>query len=190
MRAAIPPASRAGEGRRPEAYTYPLPYPFQANTGRLRRPLCRGSGRNPPGDLEAGLFRPGSTSPKRERDREAGRMCKPTGREFGPGSGRGSMEGQQKPLKRAEDSAQRRRRERAVGIGCRRWRLRGRDNECSSATMGGIRMSTVDHGLGRSGHNRCAGSFGHWTRRDRLSNGRESSGTSAQGVSIKSSSSQ
>ena len=43
---------------------------FQASTGRLRRPIFRGSGRNPPGDLEARRFRPGSASPQGERDRE------------------------------------------------------------------------------------------------------------------------
>ena len=37
-----------------------LPHPFEVNTGRLWRPIFRGSGRSPPGDLEAGLFRPGS----------------------------------------------------------------------------------------------------------------------------------
>ena len=69
MRAPIPPPSLAGEGRRPGAYTYPLPHPFQANTGRLRRPILRGSGRNPPGDLEDGYFGLDPQGPKKGEGR-------------------------------------------------------------------------------------------------------------------------
>ena len=71
-----------------------------------------------------------------------------------------------------------------------------RDDLCHGLLWRKLRLEQTTHesvpprrrtseSLVAAGHNWSRESFGHWTRRDRLSNGREESGTLSQGVSIR-----